>query len=178
MGDLKAPLLASIGLSAWALAPAQGLPPELLRCMAETVDAARLACFDREAARLAATAGPSAAAAVAAGSAGAGSTPNAPELTPEQRFGLRGEVARETLEREKAAKQELDRLEAKVTAVTFGPTGDWVVTLDNGQLWAQVPSGMRFTIRAGDAVTISPAALGSYLLTVESGRSTRVRRRR
>ncbi len=165
MGDLNVPLLALITISAGAAAAAQGLPPELRRCMAETVDAARLACFDREAARLEAAA---ATATVAA----------APALTPEQRFGMRGEVARETLEREKAVKQELERLEAKVTAVATGPTGDWVVTLDNGQVWAQVPSGTRYTIRVGDGVTISPAALGSYMLTGESGRSVRVRRRR
>ena len=158
MGDLSVPVLTLILMSAGASAAAQGLPPELRRCMAETADSARLACFDREAARLEAAA--------------------APALTPEERFGLRGDVARETLEREKAARQSLERLEARVTAVASGPTGDWVVTLDNGQVWAQVPSGTRYTIRVGDAVTISPAALGSYMLTGESGRSVRVRRRR
>ncbi len=171
MGNLNVSLMTLILVSAGAAAAAQELPPELRRCMAERVDAARLACFDRESARLAAGAG------AAAATAAATAAP-APALTPEQRFGLRGEVARETLEREKAAKQDLEKLEARVTAVATGPTGDWVVTLDNGQVWAQVPSGMRYTIRAGDAVTIAPAALGSYMLTGESGRSTRVRRRR
>lgn len=153
------PVLTLILMSAGAAAAAQGLPPELRRCMAETAESARLACFDREAARL------------------VGAT-DAPAMTPEERFGLRGDVARETLEREKAARQSLERLEARVTAVASGPTGDWVVTLDNGQAWAQVPSGTRYTIRVGDAVTISSASLGSYMLTGESGRSVRVRRRR
>lgn len=162
MGDLSVPVLTLVLMSAGAAAAPQGLPPELRRCMAETADAARLACFDREAARLEAGAG-----------AGA-----APVLTPEERFGLRGDVARETVERERAAKQALEKLEARVTAVAAGPTGDWVVTLDNGQVWGQVPSGTRYTIRVGDAVTITPAALGSYMLTGESGRSVRVRRRR
>jgi hypothetical protein len=172
VGDLNVSLLTLIMMSAEAATSGQGLPPELRRCMAEAVDAARLACFDREAARLVAATG------AATGAAAEPAAPAAPALTAEQRFGLRGEVARETLEREKAAKQELDRLDAKVTAVTAGPTGDWVVTLDNGQVWAQVPAGMRYTIRVGDAVTIAPAALGSYMLTGESGRSVRVRRRR
>lgn len=175
MGNLSVSLGTLILLPAGAVAAAQGLPPELRQCMAETADAVRLACFDREAARLATEPGLATAAAT---SAATPPVPAPPALTPEQRFGLRGDVARETLERERAAKQELDRLEAKVTGVALGPTGDWVVTLDNGQVWAQVPSGMRFTIRVGDPVTISPAALGSYLLAVESGRSVRVRRRR
>jgi hypothetical protein len=177
MGDLSVSVLTLILLSAGAAAAAQGLPPELRRCMAEKADAARLACFDREAARLESGAAPAAAATTASGAAAAAAA-SAPPLTPEQRFGLRGEVARETLEREKAAKQELEKLEARVTAVATGPTGDWVVTLDNGQVWGQVPSGTRYTIRVGDAVTIAPAALGSYMLTGESGRSVRVRRRR
>lgn len=170
---MKIPL-ASLSLIPFVLAAAaagasaQGLPAELRRCMAETDDGRRLACFDREAASLAGAAAPA-----ATGIAGA-----APALTPEQRFGLRGEVARETLEREKAATPVADRLQAKVVAVAVGATGDWVVTLDNGQVWAQVPTGTRYRIRVGDAVEITPGALGSYMLTGESGRAVRVRRRR
>lgn len=129
------------------------LPAELLQCRSETDDVRRLACFDREIAR---------------------SLPSA-----EQRFGYRGEVARESIEREKAATPTLERLQGKVESITGTPNGDWVATLDNGQVWAQVPTGTRFGLRVGDAVVITPGALGSFLLRKESGSaSVRVRRRR
>ena len=137
-----------------AAEPAPGpLPTELLECRQEADDARRLACFDREIARAA----PSA----------------------EQRFGYRGEVARESIDREKAAAPTLERLQAKVLSVTNTASGDWVATLDNGQVWIQVPTGTRFSLRVGDEVTITPGALGSVLLSKGSGGSSvRVRRRR
>lgn len=129
------------------------LPAELLQCRNETDATRRLACFDREIARAA----PSA----------------------EQRFGYRGEVARESIEREKAATPTLERLQGEVESISGTPSGDWVITLDNGQVWAQVPTGTRFSLRVGDAVTITPGALGSFLLRKDSGGgSVRVRRRR
>ena len=131
----------------------QPLPAELLQCRSETDATRRLACFDREIARAAPTA--------------------------EERFGYRGEVARESIEREKAATPALERLQGKVESLSAQPSGDWVVTLDNGQMWAQVPTGTRFSLRVGDAVTITPGALGSFLLRKDSGGgSVRVRRRR
>lgn len=137
-----------------AAEPAPGpLPAGLLECRKEADDARRLACFDREIARAA----PSA----------------------EQRFGYRGEVARESLDREKAAAPALERLQAKVQSISTTASGDWVATLDNGQVWIQVPTGTRFSLRVGDEVTITPGALGSFLLSKASGGSSvRVRRRR
>jgi hypothetical protein len=129
------------------------LPAELLQCRSETDAARRLTCFDREIARAA----PSA----------------------EERFGYRGEVARESIEREKAATPTLERLQGKVESMSATPSGDWVITLDNGQMWGQVPTGARFSLRVGDAVTITPGALGSFLLRKDAGGgSVRVRRRR
>jgi hypothetical protein len=70
-------------------------------------------------------------------------------------------------------------LQAKVLSVTNTASGDWVATLDNGQVWIQVPTGTRFSLRVGDEVTITPGALGSFLLSKGSGGSSvRVRRRR
>jgi|688.fasta_scaffold209207_2 hypothetical protein len=151
-------MLATVALAAPVTLLADGpvpgpLPAGLLECRSEADDVRRLACFDREIAR----SGPSA----------------------EQRFGYRGEVARESLDREKAAAPALERLQAKVQSISTTPSGDWVVTLDNGQTWAQVPTGMRYSLRVGDAVTITPGALGSFLLRKDDGGSAvRVRRRR
>ena len=137
-----------------AAEPAPGsLPTELLECRREANDARRLACFDREIARAA----PSA----------------------EQRFGYRGAVARERIDREKTAAPALERLQAKVLSVSTTASGDWVATLDNGQVWLQVPTGTRFSLRVGDSVIITPGALGSFLLRKGSSESSvRVRRRR
>lgn len=147
---VSAPASSATGADAPTTAP---LPAGLLECRQEPDEKRRLACFDREIARAA----PSA----------------------EERFGYRGEVARESIEREKAATPALERLQAKVVSVSSTPSGDWVATLDNGQAWAQVPTGTRFSLRVGDAVTITPGALGSFLLRKDSGGSSvRVRRRR
>ena len=159
--------LATVASLAGPQAIGQGLPPSLRACMAERDDARRLACFDREAAQL----GPQSAA-----TATAAATPE--PLTAEQRFGFRGEVAREAIAEKKAAVPQLERLESTVTAVARRGSIDWIVTLENGQQWAQISTGTPYTIRVGDAVTINPGALGSFLLTGPSGRATRVRRAR
>ena len=168
---LAAPaVLAALAAAASLAGPqaiGQGLPPSLRACMAERDDARRLACFDREAAQL----GPQSAA-----TATAAATPE--PLTAEQRFGFRGEVAREAIAEKKAAVPQLERLESTVTAVARRGSIDWIVTLENGQQWAQISPGTPYTIRVGDAVTINPGALGSFRLTGPSGRATRVRRAR
>lgn len=166
-------------LTAAPQAISQGLTPGLRACMAERDDARRLACFDRETAQLGQPSpdtATSAAPASARATAPASATPE--PLTAEQRFGFRGEVAREAIAEKKAAVPQLERLESTVTAVARRGSIDWIVTLENGQQWAQVSTGTPYTIRVGDAVTINPGALGSFLLTGPSGRATRVRRAR
>jgi hypothetical protein len=158
---LAAPaVLAALAAAASLAGPqaiGQGLPPSLRACMAERDDARRLACFDREAAQL----GPQSAATATAAASGAAPAAATPEpLTAEQRFGFRGEVAREAIAEKKAAAPQLERLESTVTAVARRGSIDWIVTLENGQQWAQISTGTPYTIRVGDAVTINPGALG------------------
>ena len=131
---------------------------DLERCRNEVNDAARLQCYDREVSRLA--------------------TGDSAPQTAEQRFGFRGDIARESLERDRAAKPNLAILESRVLSVRTLPRGEWIVTLENGQEWAQVYMGVRFSIAVGDRVTITPSSLGSFVLTSSSNQSTRVRRRR
>jgi len=147
-------------------AGATGLPIELQQCREEKDDVKRLECFDRESARLA---NPEIV---------KGSVAEPTSLTPEQRFGFRGDIARATLDDKRRAESVLEKLQANVTAVRFGPTGYWIVTLDNGQEWAQVPLGVRVSVKSGDTVTVMPLSLGSFALVAPSGQSTRVRRRR
>jgi hypothetical protein len=62
----------------------------------------------------------------------------------------------------------------KVVAIANRGFGKFLVTLDNGQVWAQqdVPD---FTLRVGDAVSIRRGALGALWMVSSSGRNqTRV----
>ncbi len=42
--------------------------------------------------------------------------------------------------------------------------GEYRITLDNGQVWSQSEPKFGFTLKAGDAVTLGKAAMGSYRL--------------
>jgi hypothetical protein len=98
--------------------------------------------------------------------------------TAEEKFGYRGNVAREQLEQEeeKAEKAQLEQLVAQVKAVSWQPLGEFVITLDNDQVWTQKRPESSVKPRVGDSVIIKPAAMGSFLLVTKSGRSTRVAR--
>lgn len=131
------------------------LPAALKQCAAERDDARRLACFDAEVARL-------------------GALP--PPPTPEQKFGARGELAQAQERKATPGESRLEKLEGKVTTLTTRLGGELVVTLDNGQVWQQLPIGETFRLKVGDQVTVKPGALGSYSMTSPYGRSAKVKR--
>lgn len=138
-------------------------------CATQTDDARRLACYD------AAMRGESSAPAAVASSTTAAAVV-AP--TAEEKFGYRGDVAREQLEQEEknAESAQLEQLIARVKAVSWQPLGEFVITLDNDQVWAQKRPESAVKPKVGDSITIKPAAMGSFLLVTKSGRSTRVAR--
>jgi hypothetical protein len=179
-------------------AAAEALPPGLRACMTESDPAVRLACFDRESARLAgenaplarqpdppaqptATARPPAPPVATATTATVASPPApaaaAPAQSAEDKFGYRGNIARATLDQQKDEGSE--RLTAKVTAVSALAHGEMVLTLDNGQVWQQKPGDRGMRIKVGHDVTIKRGVLNSFLLTSEqvngSMRVTRVK---
>jgi hypothetical protein len=68
-------------------------------------------------------------------------------------------------------------IEARVTAVRKRPAGEQVLTLDNGQVWAQTEKKDFPQFAVGDVVVIRRAMLGSFLLTLQKGSpSSRVQR--
>ena len=67
---------------------------------------------------------------------------------------------------------------ATVTALQRRQDGLFVVTLDNGQVWAQSELDSRAELRPGDTVTVRRGALGSHLLITPAGIGTRVKRAR
>lgn len=139
---------------------------EALRaCMREPDDARRLACYDREMVRLLSPA--------TSDESTAAAPTTTPELSAEERFGFSESEARKKQNVDEAPK--LERLRATLTRIAQRPHGELVMTLDNGQVWVQKQAAS-FDVRVGDTVTIKAAALGSFLMSTASGRSTRVTR--
>lgn len=136
----------------------------LRACRSEADDAKRLACYDREVDRPGTLA------------ASPGAAPAAPALTPEERFGRTGAMNREQTERRKDEPRQLGTLNATVTEIWTRADGLMVLTLDNGQIWRQIRPDSLFRLKAGEKVKIQPAALGSFLLSGPTKRSTRVSR--
>lgn len=97
-------------------------------------------------------------------------------MTPEQAFGYRGAIAREQVDRREEQRSTLDKLEAVVAKVDRKPLGEFVVALANGQVWTQKSPDPHFKVKAGDAVTIRRASLGSFMMILPGGRSTQVAR--
>ena len=175
--------IAGIGvlLCGAAAAAAQGLPQSVVQCQAVENDIARLECFDREVARLAPaekTVAPTQVPSVQ-------SAPQIPsvastqqeEVTPkDDDFGVSGELARKRTASEKRTPKEPRELRAAVTKVTKKASGEFVVTLDNGQVWEQPEKKSTFLIKEGENIRITQGAMGSYFVISDSGATSRVRR--
>jgi hypothetical protein len=146
------------------------------RCAAVADDRARLACYDAAAPRLKS--------ALATPPATLDREPTREEqqswfgfnigdlfgggssqpTTPEQFGKERTPQAQATRERE-----EIEGITAGVTEVAYNPFGQFVVFLDNGQIWKQLQGDAdraRFPTSKDTKVTISRGALGSYNLTI------------
>lgn len=67
------------------------------------------------------------------------------------------------------------RISATVTAIDKQPRGELVVTLDNGQVWAQKNADRYFPLKVGDPVAILAGSLGSFRL-IAGSRATAVTR--
>jgi hypothetical protein len=172
-------------------AGALSLENELHACAAEADAARRLSCYDRLAAShdtavgsrtpavtaagtatAATTTAPAAAAAVASAPAvaSASTAAEAPAKSSEADFGVReGPLAA------KEAPSAPHRITATVAHITVRPHGELVMTLDNGQVWAQIEPLAYFPLKIGDTVEIRAGALGSYQL-LAARRATKVTR--
>jgi hypothetical protein len=144
----------------------------LLACADESDNAQRLRCFDAVVVNLRkASPAPvaTAPAASVAPSAVAAAAPASPAPTAEQKFGARGDI-------KPARHEDLSELNGTVTALGTKPHGELVVTLDNGQVWAEIATGSKVKLKTGDTVKIERGALGSYTLLAPNGRSSKVTR--
>jgi len=147
------------------LAAAQG-PVADHPCAAAAEDSARLACYDaafgRAATKSIGAALPAASEADAAAQA-------------KKDFGL-SEADKRALDPARTGPSRPESNTGKVAEVRKRSTGEWVVTLEDGQVWAQAESDTKAMIRVGDEVTVRRAALGSYVLVSANRVAMRVRR--
>jgi hypothetical protein len=67
-------------------------------------------------------------------------------------------------------------MRAAITKIATKPFGELILTLDNGQVWEQPEKLETFIIKVGEGVVIKQGKLGSFLLTADSGATTRIRR--
>jgi FtsP/CotA-like multicopper oxidase with cupredoxin domain len=159
-------------------------------CVAVSDDTARLACYDRAygrnaASKSAATTGAAAAGTVAAPKSPAVASPTAVHAVPAAatpkdpvaEFGLT-EAAKQAKDPAKAAEaaKAPTSVTAKVISLRFKKYGEFVVTLDNGQVWEQNEPMPSAIVRVGDTVTVKKAVLGSYTLVTAARVATKVRR--
>ncbi len=117
-----------------------------------------------------------ASAAASAGSAAPAAAASSDATRAVEEFGLT-EAAKRKRDPEKAKETMPESISATVAGVSFRPTGEVVVKLDNDQIWEQAEIvTTKARLKVGDVVTIRKAALGSYTLLTPSRMVIRVRR--
>jgi hypothetical protein len=138
---------------------AEPIAPELLACAQIGRNAERLACYDQAIEHL------------RAGEAQLGSAPSA-----ESSFGVRSSEPQSVGGGQSSEREELNAVTARVRKLTREQYGLSSIELDNGQVWRQTTATMNLQLKVGDEVTISRAALGSFLMSLPAGPAIRVKR--
>jgi hypothetical protein len=153
---------AGAGLLCCYAAAAWSAPTD--ECRAITDDARRLACYDQLFSRPAQP---------------VATSPGSPQQkpAPDPTFGLT-----EAQQRASAANGGHPKIDESILATVANlrnlPGGQFVVTLDNGQVWRQIDWDSWSPPQKGDRVTIRRGALGSFMLVTAKNLATHVRRDR
>ena len=149
MKGLHTVLAAALLVAGPSFAADDDLAQRIAACTREQDDARRLACFDRAA---------------------------APKVDTTHTFGVQGsELARNRDDDKPQADSPPKKISATVTSIEKRARGELVVTLDNGQVWAQKEIGAYFPLKVGDPVSILAGTLGSFRL-IAGNRATAVTR--
>jgi hypothetical protein len=187
--------LVSVGLLAGGPVSVEAL----VACMNINDDTARLACYDAQLGRQPASTAPASPPSVATNAAAAAPVASAPSApvgqappvqaaaapapvpvapagNPQDAFGLTAEQ-REARAAKSNEVPKVDRITATVVAAKMTASGRLLLTLDNGQQWAQVEPSRQQYFYEGDPITIRKASLGSYLASgPKSGTGIRIKR--
>ena len=150
-------------------ATAQAPPPAVVACMNEHDPTQRLACYDREVPRAVAATRPPGSTPASAAAPAAQST--AAEVDA---FGMTTQIQRQ--QTGASAPPRLDKLTARITAVSLKPRGEFIVTLDNGQVWEEAETTSHLPLRAGDDITIKRGMLGAFYMSSQQVLGLRVKR--
>lgn len=149
-------------------------------CANETDDAARLACFDKAAK---AKAPPAAVAAEAAPTPPEPKAAPQPTAAPERKAAPQPTAAPKPTEapdplaefgKEADREDELREISAKVVEISKRTRGQYVVTLDNGQVWTEKDAEPYLRIKVGDTIRIKRIKMGGYRLVGRGNRATAV----
>ncbi len=97
-----------------------------------------------------------------------------PEAAPDpiDDFGMTAEIAAKRGKSD--ADSELKEIQAQVVEVSKRTRGQYVVTLDNGQVWTEKNAEPYLRIKVGDTITIKRGRLGAYRLVGRGNRATNV----
>jgi hypothetical protein len=75
-----------------------------------------------------------------------------------------------------AEPKKLDKLRARLAAVSSRPTGEAVYSLEGGQVWVEAEPESHIPLHAGEEVTIRRGVLGAFYLSAAEARGVRVKR--
>jgi hypothetical protein len=113
-------------------------------CASEADEAKRLACYDREIGRS--------------------------KSAQNDDLGVTGELLRKKQKQAGITPAPAEDMTGKVVAISGRGFGKFVVTLDNGQVWAQQEEP-DFTLQPDDVITIRHGVLGALWMVSPSGRA-------
>lgn len=174
-------LLACAGAATLFAGPALARQPianptdPIYACAAIPDDSARLACFDEAVSALRTKE-----------EAGLVQTIDVAQIETieKEAFGfsmpsLPGLFSRAASGEKKAEREQVEEITVTVKSARIqGVTGKVIVTLENGQTWEQIDTAkiQASSLRKAKEARVRKAALGSFMMTVDGGRSFRVKR--
>lgn len=159
----------ALGPQAWAQTVAPSRPELLSRlvaCRAVADSAPRLACYDAATAAL-----------DSAEREGQVVVVDRAQVTAARRQLFGFQLPSISLFEQGETAEPINAIETTLSRAVMVGEGRWLFTLADGTAWRQIDSErVNFPNRAGAAVRVRKASLGSYLLTTGGSRAVRVRR--
>lgn len=90
-------------------------------------------------------------------------SPESTKVKPEELFGKSGAEVAEAVSQELKI-DSVDQIASKVIRIQINSTQEYVVYLENGQVWKQKDKAGKWRIKVGETAIISKASLGSFLM--------------